>query len=144
MRTETKSIERRAKIRFPMLREMRYKILEDDRIVASGAGTTCNMSSGGVAFVPDRPLALGTFIELAISWPVALDNGCPMRLVVFGKVVRAGNQRTACTVERHEFRTQGRTLQFAAPPARTDSRLLRWADGLRKEETKAQAQRASA
>lgn len=120
-----------------MQREARYKLLEDERIVASGTGTTCNMSSGGVAFTSDRPLATGAFIELSISWPVQLDNGCPMRLIVFGKVVRTGLNRTACTVEKYEFRTQARTLQFTAPP-RVDSTLLRWA----RESTK--AQRASA
>jgi hypothetical protein len=120
-----------------MQREARYKLLEGERIIASGTGTTSNMSSGGVAFTSDRPLASGAFIELSISWPVQLDNGCPMRLIVFGKVVRTGLNRSACTVEKYEFRTQARTLQFTAPP-RVDGTLLRWA----RESTK--AQRASA
>jgi PilZ domain len=133
MRSITRSIERRSKTRFPMQREVRYKLLEGDRIIASGTGTTCNMSSSGVAFTCDRPLPMGGFIELSISWPVLLDNGCPMRLIVFGKVLRTGMNRSVCTVEKHEFRTQARTLQFTAPP-RVDGTLLRWA----KEYTKAQ------
>ena len=126
MKTNTKSIERRAKVRFPMQRELRYKILENGAIIGSGIGTTCNMSSGGVAFAHERALTPGAFIELSISWPVQLDNGCPMRLIVFGKVLRAGMHRSACTVEKYEFRTQARTLQFTAP-ARSDSMLQRWA-----------------
>jgi hypothetical protein len=133
MRANTKSIERRAKVRFPMQRELRYKLLEGDTVVASGVGGTCNMSSGGVAFTSDQPLVAGAFIELSISWPVLLDNQCPMRLIVFGKVVRTGLNRSACTVEKYEFRTQARTLQFTAPP-RTDRMLQRWA----KEYVKAQ------
>ena len=126
MRMVMKSIERRAKVRFPMHRELRYKLLEGEAIIASGAGATCDMSSGGVAFTSDRPLATGAFIEISISWPVALEDGCPMRLIVFGRVLRSGLHRSACTVEKYEFRTQARTLQFAAP-ARHDSKLQRWA-----------------
>ena len=133
MRANTKSIERREKIRFPMERELRYKLLEGDAIIASGAGATYNMSSGGVAFTCDRPLSMGAFIELSIGWPVQLDNGCPMRMIVFGKVLRTGLHRSVCTIEKYEFRTQARTLQFAAP-ARNDSGLQRWA----KEYVKAQ------
>ena len=133
MRANTKSIERRDKVRFPMQRELRYKLLEGDNIIGSGTGNTCNMSSGGVAFTTERPMATGVFIELSISWPVLLEDRCPMRLIVFGRVVRSGAYRTACTVDKYEFRTQGRTLQFAAP-VRNDCMLQRWA----KEYAKAQ------
>jgi hypothetical protein len=132
-RKNTKSIERRAKVRFPIQRELRYKLLEGETLIASGIGSTCNMGSRGVAFTGDQPLAIGAFIELSISWPVQLDNGCPMRLNVFGKVLRSGISRSVCTVEKYEFRTQARTLQFTAP-ARNDSMLQRWA----KEYTKTQ------
>lgn len=126
MRLVTRSIERRARVRFPMHRDMRYKLLEGEAIIASGAGATCDMSSSGVAFTSDRPLAAGAFIEVSISWPAALEDGCPMRLIVFGKVLRSGLHRSVCTVEKYEFRTQARTLQFAVP-ARHDNKLQRWA-----------------
>jgi len=126
MRMQMRSIERRARVRFPMQFELRYKLLEGDAIIASGAGATCDMSSGGVAFTSDLPLPTGVFVELSIAWPVLLDNGCPMRLIVFGKVLRAGLRRSVCSVEKYEFRTQARTLQFAAPPRR-DGMLQRWA-----------------
>jgi len=137
MKLLTRSIERRTRVRFPMQHELRYKLLEGDAIIASGAGATCEMSSGGVAFTCDGPLPTEVFIELSIAWPVVLENGCPMRLIVFGKVLRTGVQRSVCSVERYEFRTQARTLQFAQP-ARGNGTLLRWA----KEYLK--AQRASA
>ena len=133
MRAAAKSIERRKKVRFPLQRELRYKLLEGETIVASGTGTTCNMSSGGVAFTSDCPLAVGAFIEVSISWPVLLDSGCPMRLIAFGKVLRTGLHRSVCSVEKYEFRTQARTLQFIAPESH-DSMLQRWA----KEYVKAQ------
>jgi hypothetical protein len=109
-----------------MHRDMRYKLLEGEAIIASGTGATCDMSSSGVAFTSDRPLATGGFIEVSISWPAALEDGCPMRLIVFGKLLRSGLHRSVCTVEKYEFRTQARTLQFAVP-ARHDNKLQRWA-----------------
>jgi hypothetical protein len=137
MKSATKSIERRAKVRFPMQRELRYKLLEGETLVGAGAGSTYNMSSCGVAFQTDRPIRSGAFVELSISWPAQLDNGCPMRLIVFGKVVRTGLNRAACTVEKYEFRTQARTVQFA-PPARVDGTLLRWAREYNKSRQQAQ------
>lgn len=137
MRSEARTQERRLKARFPLRRELRYKVLEDDRIVAAGEGASLDLSSGGVAMAIDQQLSLGAFVELSISWPVLLDATCPMRLIVFGRVVRSDGAKTACTVEKYEFRTS-RRLQLATP-IRTDSRLQRWADGYRRETMKAGA-----
>lgn len=126
-----KLMERRAKRRFPMRREMRYKVLEGNTIIASGSGETVDMSSAGVAFATEQEVNGGAFIELSISWPVLLDSGCPMRLVVFGRVVRTADQIAVCSVDKYEFRTQSRTVQVAA--SRNDGMLQRWADGFKKE-----------
>lgn len=138
MRNNGKTTERRTKIRFPIHRELRYKLLEDDTIVAAGGGETLDISSGGVGMSIDQPLAVGAFIEISISWPVLLDETCPMRLIVFGRVVRAEGNRAACTIDKYEFRTQARRLQIASP-IRSDSMLQRWADGFRKETVKGRA-----
>jgi hypothetical protein len=135
MRTAQKRTDRRNKARFPFKRELRYKLLEQDTIVASGMGETLDMSSSGVAFESKQPLKEGSFIELSISWPVLLDESCPMRLIIFGRIVRSSQDKTVCTVDKYEFRTQSRTLQTAAP-VRTDSMLQRWADGYRRESLK--------
>ena len=131
-RQEYTEIERRAKARFPMNRELRYKLLEDQTIVESGMGRTVNMGSGGVGFQIDHSLQPGTFIELSISWPVLLDDSCAMRLIVFGRVVRSWSRNSACRVEKYEFRTQSRAIHQVVA-VRTDSMLQRWADGMRKE-----------
>ncbi len=122
-----KANEQRAKMQFEMTRELRYKLLEGDRIVASGMGTTENMSSGGIAFQSDAALPDGSFIELSISWPVLLAEACPMRLIVFGRVMQGSGETKICTVEKWEFRTQSRQLT-AAVPLRIDSKLQRWAE----------------
>jgi hypothetical protein len=138
MHNETKPIERREKVRFPLHRELRYKLLEDDTIVASGCGETLDVSSGGVSMSLDQPLTMGAFVELSVSWPVLLDQTCPMRLIAFGRVVRIEGKRAACTIDKYEFRTQARKPQVVTP-IRSDSMLQRWADGYRKETVKARA-----
>jgi len=126
------AVERRKKTRFPMNRDVRYKVLEGDKIVGFGMGTTLDMGSGGVAFLTEHQLLAGSFIELSISWPVLLEDSCPMRLIVFGRVVRSSGRLTACTLDKHEFRTQARVVREMAP-VRHDSMLQRWADNIRKE-----------
>ena len=130
------AVERRKKARFPMNRDVRYKVLEGDTIVEFGMGTTLDMGSGGVAFLTEHQLLVGSFIELSISWPVLLEDSCPMRLIVFGRVVRSSGRLTACTVDKYEFRTQARVVRDLAP-VRNDSMLQRFAGSVRKESMKA-------
>jgi hypothetical protein len=138
-----KQLDRRKKFRFPIHRELRYKLLEEGVLVGAGTGQSINMGSGGVAFSLDRELNPGAFIELSISWPVLLDDACPMRFIVFGRVLRSLGRRSACTIDKYEFRTQARTFQAAATAVRNDSMLQRWADGMRKEAEKPRAATAA-
>ena len=131
MQLVKKDSERRTKQRFEIQREMRYKMTDDGIVVASGNGQTMNIGSGGIAFIPEGTLMPGAFVELSISWPVLLDATCPMRLIVFGRILRANPRKAVCTVDKYEFRTQSRTLQ-TMPAVRTDTMLQRWAGGLRK------------
>jgi hypothetical protein len=128
--------ERRNKHRFGIQRDVRYKMADDGIVVASGNGKTINMGSGGVAFVAEDPLLPGAFVELSISWPVLLDESCPMRVIGFGRVLRVQGKKAVCSVDKYEFRTQSRTLQ-TMPAPRGDSTLRRWVDGVRKGALKA-------
>jgi hypothetical protein len=120
-------LERRTKLRFAVSRELRYKLLDNEKIVATGQGETVDMSSGGVAFRTDADLTAGNYIELSISWPALLDDSCPMRLVVYGRVARRSDGLVASTVEKWEFRTGSRKLSTVIP-IRTDNRLIRWVE----------------
>ena len=122
--------ERRTRFRFAIPRELRYKIVEDGTLIASGTGQTIDIGSRGLAFAAERQLKPGAFVEVSISWPVLLDETLPMRLIVFGRVLRSVGRMTVCSVQKYEFRTQARTVEPAAP--RSDGMLRRWADGLRK------------
>src|SRR3954452_3174665 len=81
--SSNKERDRRAKYRFPMQRELRYRLFQKGARQKSGAGQTIDIGSGGVLFEPDTELHPGQFIELAISWPVLLEDSCPMQLVIF-------------------------------------------------------------
>jgi len=131
----TKQNERRSKSRFVIQRELRYKMLEDGATIASGTGQTLNIGSGGVAFIAEQQLIAGAFVEVSISWPVLLDQTCPMRLIVFGRVLRSSGKRNVCSIDKYEFRTQARNFQPAVVP-RNDGMLQRWAEGIRKESLK--------
>jgi hypothetical protein len=127
-----KQNDRRNKVRFAIERDVCYKVAEEGVVVAAGCGQTMNMCSAGVAFVAEQPLAPGGFVELSISWPVLLDETCPMRFVVFGRVLRSAGRRTVCSIDKYEFRTQARTFHASAT-TRADGMLQRWVDGIRKE-----------
>jgi hypothetical protein len=123
--------DRRSKFRFPMRRELRYKLLKDGAPTEAGSGETVDIGSGGIGFAIGRDLPVGSFIEMSVSWPVLLDQSCPMRLNVFGRVVRNDTGKCACTIDKYEFRTQARVVQ--AGPVRHDTMLQRWAEGMRKD-----------
>src|SRR5947209_2391391 len=100
---KTKEQDRREKFRFPMERELKYKVLRDGPTLDAGSGQTIDIGSGGVLFHLERDLAEGTFIQLSVSWPVLLDDTCPMRLVIFGRVLRSTGQQCACSIDKYEF-----------------------------------------
>ena len=131
------SEERRSKWRFGVRRELRFKLVDDDRIVAMGTGRTVDISSAGVAFYTPQVLPSSGFVELSISWPALLDDSRPMLLVVFGRLVRGGVDLSACTMEKYEFRTQTREWQERPVAVRSDRELQRWVQSVRKEDAQA-------
>jgi hypothetical protein len=111
------SNERRKKERFPLIHELRYAILENGHAVRVGFGLTSEMSSAGVAFTADRHVPAGRVVEIAIDWPVPLDNDCPLQLVALGWIARSQGLLVACTIERSEFRTRSRMHAEAVAPS---------------------------
>src|ERR1051325_7149772 len=100
--------ERRGKKRFPMQRELRYKLIRNNGVIEAGAGQTIDIGSDGVGVAIGRSLPVDSLIELSISWPVLLDQTCPIRLVVFGRVEPQYSDTVFCSIDRYEFRTQAR------------------------------------
>ena len=99
--------ERRIKRRFQIDQEVKYKMLYGQRIAETGVGRTVNISSGGVWFSTESMLTSGMPVELTMNWPVLLNDSCPMKLMIYGCVVRSNEKGAAVAIERYEFRTQG-------------------------------------
>ena len=115
--------ERRLKRRFLIDQEVRYKMLYGQRIAETGTGRTVNISSSGVWFSTETMLTSGMPIELSMNWPILLNDVCPMKLMIYGCVVRSNEKGAAVAIERYEFRTQGRAFQQPSMPSPAEFRL---------------------
>jgi hypothetical protein len=98
--------DRRHSDRFPIERELRYRVLSKRNAEEGGEGMTVNISSSGVLFTSNHVLVPGRRVELSISWPAQLNNKCALRLVARGRVVRFEGGRAAMEIQQYEFRTQ--------------------------------------
>jgi hypothetical protein len=76
--------DRRGADRFPIEREVRYKILNRKSVDEVGFGKTINMSSNGVLFSTEQHLLPGKRLEISISWPAQLDSKVSLKLVARG------------------------------------------------------------
>ena len=99
--------ERRRARRFPLRREARYTILEPHKKNLPVGTQTLDMSSGGMCLRCKDAPALGSRMDVAVSWPAVLENGCRLKLVARGRVMWRSNDAVGLMIERHEFRTQG-------------------------------------
>ena len=106
---------RRTKRRFRIDQEVQYKVLYGRRIAEGGTGRTLNISSGGIQFSTENMLTSGMPVELSLSWPVLLNNSCPMKLMIYGCVVRSNEEYATVAIERYEFRTSRTGRSMSAP-----------------------------
>lgn len=97
--------DRRHADRFPIEREVRYRVLNKRSGEESGDGKTVNISSSGVLFTAEHLLLPGRRLELSISWPAQLNNKCALKLMARGRVVRFEEGRAAIEIQQYEFRT---------------------------------------
>jgi hypothetical protein len=97
-------IERRARVRYPVQLNVRYRTT-DSRHNVSGVGMTLNMSSGGLLVACQHELTLGARIEAQLDWPTLLDSRIPLQRVTVGRVVRSYSSTFALEFSQYEFRT---------------------------------------
>jgi hypothetical protein len=97
--------ERRRCQRYRLELEARYKVLRSGEVLASGVGRTVDISSQGILFSADQPLAQGLSVELSISWPVLLNQVAPLQWLVVGRIVRCDAHEVAIRIGRYAFRT---------------------------------------
>ena len=106
-KTNDANLARRSRTRFCIDLESRYTLLQGSRLGKHETGRILNISSGGVWWTTESILGVGLRVELSVNWPALINDVCPMKLVVYGRVVRSDAGGTALVIERHEFRTQG-------------------------------------
>jgi len=94
--------ERRLKQRFPLEQDIRYKMLYGQRIAETGVGKTTNISSGGLWMTTESMLTSGMPVELSMTWPVLLNDTCPMKLMIYGCVVRS-NEHGAAVIPFQDY-----------------------------------------
>jgi hypothetical protein len=99
--------ERRRADRYPIERELRYKVLSKRSGNEAGSGKTIDMSSRGISFTTEHPLIPGKTIEMAISWPAQLDNKTALKMIARGRIVRCAQGVAAIEIQQYEFRTMG-------------------------------------
>jgi hypothetical protein len=100
--------ERRSCDRFPIERDVRYKVFGTHKnVMQIGLGKSLNMSSSGVLFTTESILREGQRVELAVSWPVLLNNMLPLKLVASGRLVRSQGTQAAMSIDKYEFKTRG-------------------------------------
>jgi len=129
--------DRRADDRFPIVREVHYKVIRSRCPVETGTGKTINISRTGVLFEAEVPLPPGKRLALSISWPGStFDGKCGLNLVARGWIVRCQGRNVALEVESYEFRTAVRAgiaplADRGMPPAKVSGQA-NWSDrGLR-------------
>ncbi len=101
--------ERRSADRFPISRDVQYKVLSKRGGPEAGGGQTINISSNGVLFTTEHYLIPGRRLELSISWPAQLNDKCQLKLVARGRVVRCEEGQAAMEIQQYEFRTRAMT-----------------------------------
>jgi hypothetical protein len=98
------SLERRAKVRFPLELRASYRTLGRGSR-CSGEGWVVNMNKYGVLVSAEHQISAGARVELRIEWPSLLYGRVPLRFVTIGQVVRCDASSFALMVTRYQFRT---------------------------------------
>jgi len=116
---ETVQADRRNSDRFPIEREVRFRVMNKRGGEETGDGRTLNISSSGVLFTTEQMLLPGRRLEVSINWPAQLNNKCALRLVARGRIVRFEKGVAALEIQQYEFRTASASAapgNAAGPP----------------------------
>jgi hypothetical protein len=74
--------------------------------LSNGVGRTIYLSTSSVQIETEHGLPMGGMVELAVTWPVRLDNDVLLKLQIMGRTVRVEGEYTTINIARYEFRTR--------------------------------------
>ncbi len=97
----------------PLKEELRYRVFPRRAEQPDGSGTTIDMSRRQIRFQTNTPPSPGQFLEVWVNWPVLLNSGCPLQLVVVGQVEESAGPYVVLNIQRYEFKTRGLTAGHA-------------------------------
>lgn len=97
---------RRRRTRYEIYKELRFSYRQGNSLFF-GSGRTKDLDDNGIRFEADHALPQDSEIELRISWPVRLQNVCPLELVVRGPILRSDRHGCVLRVKSCEFQTCG-------------------------------------
>jgi hypothetical protein len=110
--------DRRNDRRYTIELSLEYRTTGPGSRSECGSGTSIDIGRGGISFEGQHDLRAGTMAELSMDWPHLLQDRCPLRLIVTGRVVWSHAGRIALKIRRYEFRTHGpRSFQTAPTEA---------------------------
>ena len=99
--------DRRLQRRYPIELELEYRVLNNEKVTATGVGRTGNISSGGIFFHTEAFEPIGHSVELSIRWPAYLGNTPFIELCVSGRLVRSDRDGVAIRMSRYHFQKLG-------------------------------------
>ena len=119
--------EKRKSNRFPVHQGIQYRDIDPQQGKSAGGGLTLDMSGSGIRISTQEPIPIGRILEVSVDWPVRLDETCPLKVVLVGRVVRCEADWVALSILRYEFRTRGAGLGqgVALPQAGADTNRRR-------------------
>ena len=106
-------MDRRLRVRYAIEQDVRYRVIQNRQCLGSGSGRTRNLSSCGVWFTTEQMLQAGQSVELTVDWP-APDDLHPLKLMLYGTVMRAGEGGAALAIRRYQFRQQDSEPRISA------------------------------
>jgi hypothetical protein len=105
--------KRRFRIELPLT--MSWDFDQERRTVS---GTVVEIGSDGLLFLSEAGIPSLALATVSIAWPVPLDDGCRLQLIVMGPMINAGPQGYRMRIEQYVFRTAARSSGAVpmAPP----------------------------
>jgi len=101
---------------YPITIDLEYRLWSGSVVVQTGRGRTTRLSSNRVEFESGDQLPLEMSVEIAIAWPVLLNNAVSLQLYVLGHTVHSPNHCIVVEIQRYEFRTRRERPGIAGPP----------------------------
>jgi hypothetical protein len=101
---------------YPITIDLEYRLWSLGVLVRTGRGRTTGLSSNRVEFESGDQLPPEMTVEIAIAWPVLLNDAVSLQLYVLGHTVRSSDHCITVVIQRYEFRTRRARPGITGPP----------------------------